>query len=68
MAVSMRKQIAQNKRNTFLIMIAFIVFIALIGWLFSCHYFREGSEESCMTLATRNMLLAMLTTRLSRVS
>lgn len=31
----MRKQIAQNKRNTFLIMIAFIVFIALIGWLFS---------------------------------
>ena len=31
----MRKQIAQNKRNTFLIMIAFIIFIALIGWLFS---------------------------------
>ena len=31
----MRKQIAQNKRNTILIMVAFIAFIALIGWLFS---------------------------------
>lgn len=35
MAVSMRKQIAQNKRNTILIMLVFIAFIALIGWLFA---------------------------------
>lgn len=31
----MRKQIAQNKRNTILIMLVFIAFIALIGWLFA---------------------------------
>ena len=38
MAVSMRKQIAQNKRNTILIMLVFIAFIALIGWLFAWLY------------------------------
>ncbi len=38
MAVSMRKQIAQNKRNTILLMLIFVVFITLIGWLFSWLY------------------------------
>lgn len=38
MAVSMRKQIAQNKRNTILIMLVFIAFITLIGWLFAWLY------------------------------
>ena len=35
MAVSMRKQIAQNKRNTVLIILAFVAFIALIGGIFA---------------------------------
>ena len=35
MAVSMRKQIAQNKRNTILLMTVFVVFITLIGWIFA---------------------------------
>lgn len=35
MAVSMRKQIAQNKRNTYLIMLVFVVIIAAIGWIIS---------------------------------
>lgn len=35
MAVSMRKQIAQNKRNTFIICVIFVVFISLLGVLFS---------------------------------
>ena len=34
----MRKQIAQNKRNTILLMLIFVVFITLIGWLFSWLY------------------------------
>ena len=38
MTVSMRKQIAQNKRNTILIMLVFIAFITLIGWLFAWLY------------------------------
>lgn len=38
MAVSMRKQIAQNKRNTILLILIFVVFITLIGWLFSWLY------------------------------
>jgi heat shock protein HtpX len=38
MAVSMRKQIAQNRRNTILLMLIFVVFITLIGWLFSWLY------------------------------
>ncbi len=35
MAVSMRKQIAQNKRNTIFLMLVFVVFITIIGWLFA---------------------------------
>lgn len=35
MAVSMRKQIAQNKRNTILIMVVFVLFIAALGALIS---------------------------------
>ena len=35
MAVSMRKQIAQNKRNTIIIMVVFVAIITLIGWLFA---------------------------------
>ena len=35
MAVSMRRQIAQNKRNTYLIMLVFVVIIAAIGWIIS---------------------------------
>lgn len=35
MAVSVRKQIAQNKRNTIIIMAIFVVFITLIGLLFA---------------------------------
>ena len=35
MAVSMRKQIAQNKRNTIMLMIIFVAFITVIGWLFA---------------------------------
>lgn len=35
MAISMRKQIAQNKRNTIFIFVGFVLFIALIGALFS---------------------------------
>ena len=35
MATSMRKQIAQNKRNTVLIILAFVAFIALIGGVFA---------------------------------
>lgn len=35
MAVSLRKQIAQNKRNTVLIILAFVAFIALIGGVFA---------------------------------
>lgn len=35
MAVPLRKQIAQNKCNTIMIMLVFIAFIALIGWLFA---------------------------------
>ena len=31
----MRKQIAQNKRNTYLIMLVFVVIIAAIGWIIS---------------------------------
>lgn len=38
MAVSMRKQIAQNKRNTLLIIIVFVAFITLIGGLFAWLY------------------------------
>ncbi len=34
----MRKQIAQNRRNTILLMLIFVVFITLIGWLFSWLY------------------------------
>lgn len=32
MAISVRKQIAQNKRNTILIMLIFVAIISLIGW------------------------------------
>ena len=32
MAISVRKQIAQNKRNTILIMLVFVAIISLIGW------------------------------------
>lgn len=35
MATSMRKQIAQNKRNTIFIIIVFVAFITLIGGLFA---------------------------------
>ncbi|MBR1939272.1 M48 family metalloprotease [Candidatus Saccharibacteria bacterium] len=35
MAVSMRKQIAQNKRNTIIIMIIFVFFITLVGAAFA---------------------------------
>ena len=35
MAVSMRKQIAQNKRNTIFLMLVFVVFITIIGWVFA---------------------------------
>ena len=35
MAVSMRKQIAQNKRNTIVIMMVFVAMITLIGYLFA---------------------------------
>ena len=35
MAVSMRKQIAQNKRNTILIMTVFVAMITVLGWLFA---------------------------------
>ncbi len=35
MAVSMRKQIAQNKRNTIVIMMVFVAMITLLGWLFA---------------------------------
>lgn len=35
MAVSMRKQIAQNKRNTIIEMILFIIFVSVIGYLFA---------------------------------
>ncbi len=31
----MRKQIAQNKRNTIIIMVVFVAIITLIGWLFA---------------------------------
>ena len=42
MAVSMRKQIAQNKRNTILIIAIFVVFISLIGGLFAWLYDNIG--------------------------
>jgi heat shock protein HtpX len=35
MAVSMRRQIAQNKRNTIFIIIVFVAFISLIGGIFA---------------------------------
>ena len=35
MAVALQKQIAQNKINTVLIMLVFVVMISLIGWLFA---------------------------------
>lgn len=35
MASSMRKQIAQNQRNTILIMFVFVIFVTLLGALFS---------------------------------
>ena len=35
MAVSVRKQIAQNKRNTILILIIFVAIMCLIGWAFA---------------------------------
>lgn len=35
MAVSMRKQIAQNKRTTILLMLVFVAFVTLIGLLFA---------------------------------
>lgn len=35
MAVSMRKQIAQNKRNTVLIIGVFVAMLTLLGWLFA---------------------------------
>jgi heat shock protein HtpX len=38
MAISMRKQIAQNKRNTIIIIFVFVVFIMLIGGLFAWLY------------------------------
>lgn len=38
MAVSMRKQIAQNKRNTVFLMIIFVALITAIGWIFSWLY------------------------------
>lgn len=31
----MRKQIAQNKRNTIFLMLVFVVFITIIGWVFA---------------------------------
>lgn len=38
----MRKQIAQNKRNTILIIIVFVAFISLIGGIFAWIYNRPG--------------------------
>jgi len=38
----MRKQIAQNKRNTILIMIVFVAFVSLIGGIFAWLYNRPG--------------------------
>ncbi len=42
MATTMRKQIAQNKRNTILIIIVFVAFISLIGGIFAWIYNRPG--------------------------
>ncbi|MCQ2570997.1 MAG: M48 family metalloprotease [Candidatus Saccharibacteria bacterium] len=38
MAISMRKQIARNRRNTILIILVFVVFISLLGGLFAWLY------------------------------
>ena len=35
MSTTLRKQIAQNKRNTILIIVVFVAMITLIGWLFA---------------------------------
>ncbi len=42
MATTMRKQIAQNKRNTILIIVVFVAFISLIGGIFAWIYNRPG--------------------------
>ena len=38
MAISVRKQIAQNKRNTILVILIFVAFVSLIGGLFAWLY------------------------------
>ncbi len=48
MAVSMRRQIAQNKRNTILTIIIFVAFITLIGGLFAWLY---GNTAILVTVA-----------------
>lgn len=35
MATALQKQISQNKINTIIIMLVFVVFISLVGWLFA---------------------------------
>ncbi|MBP5634234.1 M48 family metalloprotease [Candidatus Saccharibacteria bacterium] len=53
----MRKQIAQNKRNTILIIIVFVAFISLIGGIFAWIYNRPGILITVAIIATAYALI-----------
>ncbi len=57
MATTMRKQIAQNKRNTILIIIVFVAFISLIGGIFAWIYNRPGILITVAIIATAYALI-----------
>ena len=57
MATTMRKQIAQNKRNTILIIIVFVAFISLIGGIFAWIYNRPGILITVAIIATAYSLI-----------
>ena len=51
MAVSMRKQIAQNKRNTIFIIIVFVAFVSLIGGIFAWLYDNPSVLITCAIIS-----------------
>ena len=57
MATTMRKQIAQNKRNTILIIVVFVAFISLIGGIFAWIYNRPGILITVAIIATAYALI-----------
>jgi heat shock protein HtpX len=57
MAISVRKQIAQNKRNTVLIIVIFVAFISLIGALFAWLYGNTSIYITVLIIAAAYALI-----------